>query len=186
MHSFRKHFIFTTSYLLLFAITVSAYSCIHSNRKFYKTHTGKVITVLDNYIILEKYKGKKPPKNNYIKLFGDYGGGDIRLFFKENDSILIFRRGDENSIDIVLDQNKYNIKTFYNTWEEIQEFKKKISFSDPHVKYEFSYSSYDKYVTVSECMDDVVYIRHYGCPPFYHESVYSRYDQELNQLYQQY
>lgn len=172
----------------LFTLIIFLSSCSSNkdNRYYYTTHTGKCITTLDNYIILKKYKGKTPPRNNYIRLIGDYGGGDIRLFFKENDSILIFRRGDENSIDIVLDQNKYNIKTFYNTWEEIQEFKKKISFSDPHVKYEFSYSSYDKYVTVSECIDDAVYIRHYGCPPFYHESVYSRYDKELNRLYQQY
>ena len=53
-------------------------------------------------------------------------------------------------------------------------------------KLEFSYYSNDKLVIVSECVNDSVYIRQYGIPPFFRGFVYSRYDEKLNNLYQLY
>lgn len=178
-------FIFIAIMVLIF-VTIS--SCHVQNRQTYTTYTGKYVTIWGNYIIFEKYDGQKPPKDNYIKL--SYKGL-TDVFFKNNDSILIYRRGDENSIDVVFSQ--YDVEVFYNTWEEMQEFKRRTSFKDTTVNAEYFFSE-DRSVlwpTFNEFIGDSMYIREYPVDRKhswffmmdlydYNDSVFSRYDERFD------
>lgn len=86
----KKFYLFL---VVLLVITLN--SCTFSGKRYYKTYTGNYVTIWNDYIIFEKYEGRKHPKDNYIKL--SYKGL-TDVFFKNNDSILIYRRGDENEI----------------------------------------------------------------------------------------
>lgn len=177
-----KLFIFiTTSIMMVSLITITIISCKHYDRKFYKTHSGKIVTIWNDYIIFEKYKSNEPPKNNYILQKGQYRDGDVRLVVKNNDSIIIFRRCSKDSLDVVFTDPDYKVEIYGNTWNDYQEFKKRTSYSDPLINYEFFYCPYDRIVTISECIGDSVYTRDYGeWPGFYKEYVRSRYDKALN------
>ena len=169
-------------------IPVSLSSCHIQNRKVYTTYTGKYVTIWNDYIIFEKYEGRKHPKDNYIKL----SHKDVTdVFFKNNDSILIYRRGDENSIDVVFSQ--YNVEVFYNTWDEMQEFKRRTSYKDATVNAEYFFYG-DRSVlwpTFNECIGDSMYIREYPVDRKhswffmmdlydYNDSVFSRYDERFD------
>ena len=55
-------------------IAICIISCTHTQydtRRFYASKMGKYLTIWDDYIIFEKYEGKEPPKENYIKLNHD-------------------------------------------------------------------------------------------------------------------
>lgn len=172
-----KKIIISVLSVLILAITLN--SCRYSDRKFYKTHTGKVVTIWNDYVIFEKYKGKETPKNNYMRL---KDLGDVSLFFKKNDSIIVFKRSGENTVDIVFNEPDYKYEVYGNTWEEYQEFKRRVSFSDTLITFGLSYYPYDKIVTISECIGEIVYTRDYGrWPVLYKETVYSRYDEALNE-----
>ena len=173
-------------------IPVSLSSCHIQNRKVYTTYTGKYVTIWNDYIIFEKYEGRKHPKDNYIKL--SYKGL-TDVFFKNNDSILIYRRGDENSIDVVFSQ--YDVEVFYNTWEEMQEFKRRTSFKDTTVNAEYLFYE-DRSVlwpTFNEFIGDSMYSREYPVDRKhffffmmnlydYNDSVFSRYDERFdNRVY---
>lgn len=167
-----------TSIALISMFAIAFLSCKNSDRKFYKTHSGKVVTIWNDYIIFEKYEGKEPPKNKYILQKGQYHDSDIDLVFKDNDSIIIFRRIGKDSIDIVFSQPDYKLEIYNNTWEEFKEFEKRTSFSDTLVIFELNYCPNDKIVMISECIGELVYTRDYGrWPRFYKEYVHSRYDE---------
>ena len=178
-----KLFIFIiTSIMMVSLLTITINSCKHYDRKFYKTHSGKIVTIWDDYIIFEKYEKNERPKNNYILQKEQYKDGDVRLVVKNNDSIIIFRRCDKNSLDVVFIQPEFKVEIYGNTWDELQTFKKRTSFSDSLVNCEFFYCPYDKIVTISECIGDSVYTRDYGeWPEFYKEYVSYSYDKQYDQ-----
>ena len=176
--------------ILLAAITMlSLVGCTGIfSKHYYETYTGKTITIWNDYIIFEKYEGRKHPKDNYIKL----SHKDVTdVFFKNNDSILIYRRGDENSIDVVFSQ--YDVEVFYNTWEEMQEFKRRTSYKDTTVNAEYFFYG-DRSViwpTFNEFIGDSMYIREYPVDRkhswffmmdlyCYNDSVFSRYDERFD------
>lgn len=175
-HSSKITIIISASLVLILAIALN--SCRYSDRKFYKTHTGNVVTIWDGYVIFEKYTGKETPKNNYIRL-KDMGG--VSLFFKKNDSIIVFKRSGKNTVDIGFNKPDYKYVIYGNTWNEYQEFQRTVAFSDTLITFGLSYYPYDKIVTISECIDETVYTRDYGrWPIFYKEFVYSRYDKSFD------
>ncbi|MBR4836984.1 MAG: hypothetical protein IK004_00915 [Bacteroidales bacterium] len=167
---------------ILFAaiISVLLVSCIGRNSKqYYKTPTGKVITKYGDYFIFEKYKGYSHPQSNYIKI-NPYS--NVSMFFKSNDSIIILRRGDENSLEIGLNRDKYKIEVYCNEIDDIHEFQRRSSFADSLAILEFDYTPmhelFDRYyITVRECVGDKVYTRFFRNNP-HNYKVYerSRYD----------
>lgn len=170
---------------ILFAaiIMVLLVSCTSRNSKrYYESHTGKVITVWGNYVIFEKYKGKLPPKDNYIKILNVYA--DACCFFKSNDSIIIYRP-DDNSLEIGF---HHNDKIAIYEYENLHEFAKRASFSDPLATLEFSYTPMhdlgmdESWITICECVEDSVYIKRRVLRSLNlsnKEVVYSRYDEIL-------
>lgn len=155
---------------------------------------GKDLTIWDDYIIFDKYESKEPPKENYIKLNHDNPyRGLVDVFFKKNDSILIYRHGFENSIDVVFDPDVYKVEVFYATWEDREEFKRRTSYHDTLISFE--YSVYENrsvlWPTFTEFTNDSMYIREYPVDnkhffffmmDLYHytDSVFSRYDERFD------
>lgn len=180
MKNSRKVIVTTFAFLVVI-FTTSFCACTFSGKRCYKTYTGNYVTIWEDYIILEKFERNEPPKNNYILQKGQYRDGDVRLVVKNNDSIIIFRRCSKDSLDVVFTDPDYKVEIYGNTWNDYQEFKKRTSYSDPLINYEFFYCPYDRIVTISECIGDSVYTRDYGeWPGFYKEHVRSRYDKALN------
>lgn len=180
-NSIKKTIIPILSVLIL---VIVLNSCRYSGRKFYKTYTGDIVTIWDDYIIFEKYEGRKPPKDNYIRVLGTYKGS-VSVCFKTNDSIIIWRDYDENSIEIRLNANKYKLEVFYGYHDE-PTFNIKTRYQDPLVNayYDF-YSFYEDgdilFPRFIECVGDSVYRRDYKASTrFYKDRVYSRYDEKLN------
>lgn len=135
-------------------------------RSIYTTYTGKYVTVWkDNYIVFDKYESHRTPKENYIKLnYNNSYRGEVDVFFKKHDSILIYRGSeDKNSIDVVFDQNVYNVEVFYDTWEDIQEFKRRTSYKDTLVlsEYFFHENRGLLWPAFVEFIGDSMYIRDY-------------------------
>lgn len=180
---------------ILFAaiIMVLLVSCVYRpSKRYFETHSGKTITVLKDfdYIIFEKYEGNEPPKDNFIRLNGQYKT-QVRMFFKSNDSVIFLRRGDENTLEIGLDTCKYKIEVYGNTCKDIEEFWERTSYLNPLIISEFSvYPIYDlnfkTRVVISEYIGDSVYIRHfYGANPHhYFEDVFYRYDDTLRDYWE--
>lgn len=176
--------------IVLFFVIMSG--CYMQNRSIYTTHTGKYVTIWrNNYIIFGRHDGNQPPIENYIKLNNYKGLTDV--FFKKNDSILIFRMGDKNSIDLVFDKNKYHVEVFYNTWDDIQEFKRRTSYQDTLVDAEYCFYEARSVIwpTFNECIGDSMYIKNYEIDHNHFlffmmdiyqstDSVFSRYDERFN------
>lgn len=178
----EKTIIITTILVSLLAISLN--SCTFSGKRCYKTYTGKYVTIWDDYIIFEKYEERKLPKDNYIRVLGTYKGS-VKICFKTNDSIIIWRNYDENSIEIRLNANKYKLEVYYGYHDE-PTFKRKTRCQDTLVNayYDF-YSFYEDgnilFPRFSECIGDSVYRRDYKASThFYKDCVYSRYDERLN------
>ena len=181
--------------ILTAIISVLLGGCTRINSKhYYKTYTGNYVTIWDDYIIFEKYESKEPPKENYIKLNHDNPyRGLVDVFFKKNDSILIYRHGFENSIDVVFDPDVYKVEVFYATWEDREEFKRRTSYHDTLISIE--YSVYENrsvlWPTFTEFTNDSMYIREYPVDNKhfffftmdlydYNDSVFSRYDERFD------
>ncbi len=167
---------------IIIALLVGCTAC--NSKRCYKTYTGNYVTIWDDYIIFEKYEGRKPPKDNYIRVLGTYKGC-VSACFKTNDSIIIWRNFDENSIDIKLNTNKYKLEVYYGYHDE-PTFNRKTRCQDPLViaYYDF-YSFYEDgnilFPRFIECVGDSVYRRDYKASTrFYKDRVYSRYDENLN------
>lgn len=175
-----KNHISKTIILLAAIISVLLVSCIGRNSKqYYKSHSGKVITVWGDYVIFEKYKGKLPPKNNYIQMHYKQYQPDFDVVFKRNDSVIIYSsRLDE--LDINFDQNEYLVEVFGNGY--FQEYKKRSAFSDTLVTLHFhNYPMYDLFdkiwIEIFECDGDSVYKRFYRNNTHnYKDYVFSRYE----------
>ena len=182
---------------VLTVIAICVISCTHTEydiRRFYTSKMGKYLTIWDDYIIFEKYEGKELPKENYIKLNHDTPyRGLVDVFFKKNDSILIYRDGFENSIDVVFDQNVYKVEVFYDTWEDIQDFKRRTSYKDTLVisEYFIHEGRGELWPAFVEFIGDSMYIRDYPVDrkhfffftmDLYHhtDSVFSRYDDSFD------
>jgi hypothetical protein len=180
-NSIKKTIIPILSVLIL-AIVLN--SCRYSDRKYYKTHTGKVVTIWNDYIIFEKYKGNKPPQDNYIRVLGKFKGS-LKMCFKTNDSILIWRDFDENSLEIGFNSNKYKLEVFYG-YHDKPMFDRKTHHEDSIFMAYYCFDSFPEdgnilFPLFSECIGDSVYIRLYKASPhFYKDHVMSRYDEALN------
>ena len=161
-------------------------SCTGRNSKrYYETPTGKTITVWGNYIIFEKYQGKLPPKDNYIKILNWYSSG--YCFFKSNDSIIIYKPR-ENSFEIGFHQNdKIEVYDYTN----IDKFINRTSFKDHLASSQFSYFPMhdlgmdQSWITICEFIEDSVYIRRRGLRSrsMNCDYVLSRNDERLKQPY---
>ena len=172
-----------TSIVLFFMTAIILNSCRHTGKRYYKTYTGKYVTIWDNYIIFEKYKGDEPPKDNYIRVIGQYKGW-VTIFFKSNDSIYIWRNFDENSMEIGLNDNVFLVDVYYGN-ESYKEFKKRASFQDPLVYAKYNFYSFPEdgnilFPILSECIGDSVFTKSYKVNTLFHtDEVFSRYDEEL-------
>lgn len=181
----------------LILIVFCLISCTHTEydtRRFYTSITGKYLTIWDDYIIFEKYEDKYLPQENYIKLNHDTPyRGLVDVFFKTNDSILIYRDGFVNSIEVAFDKNVYKVEVFYATREDREEFKRRTSYHDTRISIE--YSIYDDrnvlWPTFTEFTNDSMYIREYPVDKRhffffmmnlydYNDSVFSRYDERFD------
>lgn len=169
---------------LVTILTITLNSCMFFGKRCYKTYTGNYVTIWDDYIIFEKYEGRKPPKDNYIRVLGTYKGC-VSVCFKTNDSIIIWRDSDENSIDIKLNTNKYKLEVYYGYHDE-PTFNRKTRCQDPLVNayYDF-YSFYEDgnilFPRFFECVGDTVYRRDYKASTrFYKDRINSCYDENLN------
>ena len=176
-----KRTIIISSVVLLFILLIIN---LCNGRKFYKTYTGNYITIWNDYIIFEKYKGNKPPQDNYIRVIGRYKGS-LKMCFKTNDSLFIWRDFDENSLEIGLNPNKHKLEVFYG-YDDKQIFDKKTHHEDSLFKAYYCFDSFPEdgnilFPLFSECIGDSVYIRKYKANPhFYKDFVRSRYDENLN------
>lgn len=189
MYFSRRIIIILLSILLLVILaTIINKIMFYDGKKFYKTYTGDIVTIWDNYIIFEKYEGKEPPKDNYLKMIGPYKG-EVCMFFKANDSLIIWRSFDENSMEIALSQQDYKIEVFYAgsyTYEDYKEFRRKTGFKDTLIYKEYQFYSFPEdgnilFPIFRECIGDSVYIRSYKASTrFYKDNVCSRYDAKLN------
>lgn len=169
-------------WVIILIITLN--SCMFSGKRYYKTYTGKYVTIWNDYIIFEKYEGRKLPKDNYIRVLGTYKGS-VKICFKTNDSIIIWRDFDDNSIDIKLNTNKYKLEVYYGYHDE-PTFNRKTRCQDPLVNayYDF-YSFYEDgnilFPRFFECVGDTVYRRDYKASTrFYKDRVYYRYDERFD------
>lgn len=176
----KKHVV-----LIIALIFIGLTSCnLFIGKKYYKTYTGKIVTIWDDYIIFEKYKGNKPPQDNYIRVLGKFKGS-LKMCFKTNDSILIWRDFDENSLEIGLNSNKYKFEVFYGYGEK-QIFDRKTHHEDSLFMAYYCFDSFPEdgnilFPLFSECIGDSVYIRLYKASPhFYKDHVMSRYNENLN------
>lgn len=120
-NSIKKTIIPILSVLIL---VIVLNSCRYSGRTFYKTYTGDIVTIWNDYIIFEKYEGKEPPKDNYIKLIGPYKG-EVCMFFKTNDSLIIWRSFDENSMEIALSHKqqlsaRFSLQLIAWQWDKLR------------------------------------------------------------------
>ena len=195
-----KKYILAKPLIILFIIIVSIALTLFilsnyrmQNLCIYETTKGNYVTIWKNdYIIFEKYESREPPKDNYIKLNHDTPyRGLVDVFFKNNDSILIYRRGFDNSINVVLDTNVYKVEVFYASWED--NFKRRTSYQDTLVAAEYFFYE-DRSVlwpTFNECVGDSMYIREYPVDREhffffmmdlydYNDSVFSRYDERFD------
>lgn len=189
MYFSRKIIIILLSILLLFILaTIINKIKFYDGKKFYKTYNGDIVTIWDDYIIFEKYVGKEPPKDNYLKMIGPYKG-EVCLFFKTNDSLIIWRSFDENSMEIALRQQDYKIEVFYAgsyTYEDYKTMRRKTGFKDTLIYKEYQFYSFPEdgnilFPIFRECIGDSVYIRSYKASThFYKDQVRSRYDENLN------
>lgn len=192
-----KHLKLLRTFTELILMAICVFSCTNTEydtRRFYTSKMGKYLTIWDDFIIFEKYEGKEPPKENYIKLNHDTPyRGLVDVFFKKNDSILIYRHGFENSIDVVFNQDVYKFEVFYATWEDREEFKRRTSYHDTLISIE--YSVYENrsvlWPTFTEFIGDSMYIREYPVDRKhffffmmdlygYNDSVFSRYDERFD------
>lgn len=186
MYSSRKIIIILLFILLLFILAIIINKIrFYNGKKFYKTYSGNIVTIWDNYIIFEKYDSKEPPKDNYLKMIGPYKG-EVCMFFKTNDSLIIWRSFDENSLEIALSQKDYKIEVFYAgsyTYEDYKKCRRKTGFKDTLIykEYQFFEDHNVLFPIFRECIGDSVYIRRYGGNPrFYKDYMLSRYDEALN------
>lgn len=198
-----EKYTFAKPLIILFVIIVSIVLTLFilsnyrmQNLCIYETYKGNYVTIWKNdYIIFEKYEGRKPPKDNYIKLNHDAPyRGDVDVFFKTNDSILIYNRcGFDNLIDVVFDKNVHKVEVFFATREDRQEFMRRTSYQDSLVAVEYFFYE-DRGVlwpTFNECVGDSMYIREYPVDRKhffffmmdlydYNDSVFYRYDERFN------
>lgn len=92
---------FLITILLIGLLTISFIFFVKENRDFIATKGGTIITLWDNYIIFEDYRGISPPKHNYIKtskVNADYGY--VTVIRKKNSSIVVLT--DRTTVEVNL------------------------------------------------------------------------------------
>lgn len=170
----KKHVI-----LIIAVIFVGLTSCYHNGKQYYKSPTGKIITVWKDYIIFGKYEDKTPPTENYIQMHYKQYQPNIYVTFKSNDSVVLYY-GSYDTIDVNFNQDNYKVQVFgeeyYNGYE------KRTAYSDTLVTFKFYYEPiYDLFdkigIKIFEFDGDSVYLRSYRNNTHnYKDHVFSRYE----------
>lgn len=152
-------------YIALVLAPLCIVSCTktdYDTRQFYTTYNGKYVTFWHDYIIFEKYEGKEPPKDNYIKLYhkSPYKGF-VHVCFKKDNSIIIHREN-HDSVACGFDNNKYQVETLYG-WENRLNYYDRCSMEDSLIIADYSINEYRGvlYPTFFEVVGDSVYAANY-------------------------